>query len=1329
MSSPTDQADADPGKYHISLDRSQGVVIGDNARLEQHFHPPPHSPPFSRTDLLAAIQRANADLRTCYNAIAGIHLDRPEVDEIVTWAMGTDANQRLGMLLDQPGGGKTVVMRDVLERLEATHVPVLAIKADNLFGVRTRSDLRDYLALPADVEECASQLAAEGTFVVLLDQLDALSLSLTRDQTTLALILSTLARLRDLEGVRIIASCRTFDLHNDPRLSGIKLDRTFELRPLDDAAVNRILQAIGVDPTRLLPAHYELLRVPLHLDIYARTVAHHSPQIVLESFWSLQELYTALWRNKVESVIPELPSSSERCDAIYRLVDAMATTQQVSAPHAVLDNFTPAARDLEKEGLIRLEKARWTFLHQTFFDYCYARRFVAGSRLLSQEVLGGPQGLFERSQIVQVLSYLRGTDRARYLRELTDLLSAPGLRVHLLLLVLGWLGALRDPQEDELALVRRWATDPDRRAQLLRSLSGNAAWFDLLDSDWLPRHMVSADGAPVDRAISFLESVMKARTDAVLRRLRPNLGRDQNWDAAIAYCLAYLKDWHNNDAIDILCDLLARGATFGREDLCLHNLASSNPAGGCRVLRIYLSYRLDSLLAKERAAGDEKPEGDGPGVALWRDRSRWDRELLGEFAVGELMLQAAHAAPEALIQHLLRWLLRAITVAANDWPAESPRYYGDALFSHGWYEEHRSEGATFALCMAQALAAIAGSNPAQFRPIASTLEETNWITFHRMLARAYLADPGSYLDDILKYLMADRRRLFLGDMGDAYYESRSLYSAAFARANSQQRLNLEALILDWQPEWEKRHLRSQGSLQLAFLTSVPNDLLSERSQRRRRELERKFPGYKPPKPQGMEFGQVGPPIEPAAQEKMSDEAWLGAMRKYDDSTEWGAPRKEFLKGGVIELSRAFAEHVKQAPERFHRLAERFDEQISLHYITAAISGLADSDAPADWIEDLVRRFAPNLEGEFRRSICWALRKRSEAGISDDILDLVADWAINDPDPAAELWQVHAASGQPDCDGDPHQYGINTNRGAAVMALVDCRLQRKPPQSERAFQALERAAADSSMAVRTCVISALGPLLNHDAGRTIDIFERTVADQAALLANPLVHRFLYWCYRRQFARVKPFIEALLSNPDDTARQAGARLACLAAFYESEVQLMAEQAVTGDTAMRLGAAEVYARNLEQPETQAACEVSLRRLLNDPDEKVRSEVGQCFFHLRPEHLAYLRPFIRDFLASQSLRSGAEHLIRYLKSVACDDHDLTLDATERILDEVGDSVLDIRTRWAVLEADLVQLPLAAYNHAIDPAIKGRAMDLFERLLVAGSRSARGALVEWDRR
>jgi len=211
-------------KYHIEIDQAQGPVIGDYAHVEQHFHaaaPPP--PPASRDKLLTAIYQASAELRTYPSDIAGIHIERAEVAQIVEWALKADPRERLGMLLDQPGGGKTVVMRDVLERLESDGVPVLAIRADSLSGVNKRSDLADRLGLPALVEECARHLVSEDLFIVVLDQLDALSLALSRDQATLDVMLSTLVRLRDLDGVRIIASCRTFDLNNDPRLSTIKV--------------------------------------------------------------------------------------------------------------------------------------------------------------------------------------------------------------------------------------------------------------------------------------------------------------------------------------------------------------------------------------------------------------------------------------------------------------------------------------------------------------------------------------------------------------------------------------------------------------------------------------------------------------------------------------------------------------------------------------------------------------------------------------------------------------------------------------------------------------------------------------------------------------------------------------------------------------------------------------------------------------------------------------------------------------------------------------------------------------------------------------------------
>jgi hypothetical protein len=302
----------------------------------------------------------------------------------------------------------------------------------------------------------------------------------------------------------------------------------------------------------------------------------------------------------------------------------------------------------------------------------------------------------------------------------------------------------------------------------------------------------------------------------------------------------------------------------------------------------------------------------------------------------------------------------------------------------------------------------------------------------------------------------------------------------------------------------------------------------------------------------------------------------------------------------------------------------------------------------------------------------------------------------------------------------------------VEATSHCALLRKPPQVERTFRLLEQAASDPSTAVRTCVISSLGPLLKDDDLRTLSIFERTLEGHPVLLQSPLVHRFLYWIYHDHFLRIRPFVEASLDDGDENTRQAGARLACLAAFRYPEASKLAERAINGDVAMRRGAAQVYAHNLAHPDYEVICQEHLRQLMHDLDEQVRTHVGECFLHLRAEHLDRLCSFIEAFLLSPALLAGARslvHFVNYMKSVAAEEHDLALRVTSRILEVAGDEVVDIRTSWALLEQDLASLPLTVYMHADDLAIKSRAMETFERLLLLGSRVAQQALADWDRR
>jgi hypothetical protein len=1320
------EQDSQQSKYRIEINDAQGVAIGDYARFEQHVHiAPPSPPPASREELLAAIRRASAELRAYPKNIAGIpntHIDRAEVTQIVEWALNADPKDRLGMLLDQPGGGKTVVMRDVLEQLEAGNTPVLAIKADSLSGVKNRADLADRLGLPAPVEECALHLASEGAFIILLDQLDALSLTLSRDQAALDVMLSTLSRLRDINGLRIVASCRTFDLKNDPRLSTIKPDREFQLQPLEDSQVNRILQTIGVDSAHLLPAHRALLRTPLHLDIYARVVLPQAPNTVsqkqgypLESFRTLQELYEALWQKRIEAVLPDTPPPTNRVKAIYALVESMQSNRQLVAPVAVLDEHTEAANYLERIGFIRREKSNWLFFHQTMFDYCYARRFVAQGRSLSQEILSGPQGLFERSQMVQVLAYLRGTNEAAYRRELTSLLFAHTLRVHLRLLLVGWFGSLPNPTVDELRIAHQLIKDADDRARFLQATGDNEGWFDLLNDDVLPV-LLRSDDAELDRVvIPYFGTLIKHRTDAVLNRLHPYLAQSDAWDERIAYCLSRLDDWHNDKALDVLCDLFRRGRSAGWARHCLPGLAKSNPAAGCKALRAYLDKRLDDLLVQTPTKGN--------------DSFSWGRHLLGEFGVGEIVKAALAHCSEKIIEHLLPWFVRA-TVALTESTDSKEHYPIDPVFSWGWHGEHISEGAAFAGWIVRAVEQLARMQPSKFRALAKELTKTESMAIQRTLASAYLVNPLNFADDIFEFLTGDVRRLNIGEwLEGLQYDSSRLFSAVFQYVVEEKRVVLERMILQLEPDWERRERGRRGLTQLRFLKSLPAELLSMQGRARLDELERKFPDFRLSEPQGIRFRAVGAPIPDDAQAKMSDEAWLGAMRKYDDATAWDAPREHPLKGGVIELSRAFAVQVKKDPARFYRLAQRFDETISLFYVEAAISALAESDVPAEWAFDLTRQFAPRIEGEHRRGICRSMEKRAAAQVPDDLLDLMTDWALHDPNPTEELWRTSASDGQPYYGGDPHFHGINTNRGAAVQAVCHCALSRKPSQVERAFRLLEQATPDPSTAVRTCVIESLGPLLREDDNRALTIFEQTLHGHPRLLQTPLVHRFLYWTYHRHFTRIRHLIEALLNDSDDATREAGALLACLAAFEYTEANDLVEQIMHGDTAIRKGAAQVYARNLEDSKLEAVCEEKLRQLMYDADEQVRAHVGECFEHLRAEHLNRLRSFIEEFLISPSLLGSAEHLIKYVKTLAADEHDLALRVTTSVLDAAGNEVVDIRTSRALLEQDLVQMPLTVYTHSVDPTTKSRAMDVFEQLLILDSRVAYEALADWDRR
>jgi hypothetical protein len=1308
--------------------------------------------PLSTGDLLGAVREAGSSLREYPHEIAGVHLDRREVHDLVHWALAEDHEQKLAMLLDISGGGKTVILRDVLVGLEEVGMPVLAIKADLLSGAGSRKDLKQKLQLPATVERVMSQLTEGGRAVAILDQLDALSLTLSRDQATLDLMLDIVSRLRGIPSARVIASCRTFDLNTDPKLAQIKIDKRVSPEPLTHAQVARVLEAAGLEGGVLLPSLRQLLTIPQKLRVFVRVVQarranlRESDRQVLAGvggFTSLQDLYGELWRQSIEFPSPGAPTARERATVVNVLVEYMHQNRRVSAPEPLLASHVRAARYLEREDVLRRDGNVWVFSHQTLYDYCYARRFVAQGHSLHESILASDQGLFVRSEMVQVLTYLRGVDFQGYLGQLESLLfgtdprshlgsgllqwlgtpSGPSNRgagralcYHLRLLLLQWFGSLADPRRDELPTAARLLRDDTARSDFLRGLMANEAWFDLLEERLLDE-LLAGDQATTRGVAEYLESVANARTDPVLERLEPHLGASESWDECAWACLARVEDWTNARAVEAVTSLLACGSVeTWRRQQCTANIAQREPATGCRVLRLYLDRRVRDLLATT---------ADGRGMLDLNANQILPPES-EDYSFWEAVDQLAGRQPRAFVREFMPWVVDLAEHLAR--PEGTGIYAPDSLFSWLWHGQHLSEGGRLIQACRVALELIAKEDHEYFLPIAHRLAQSRLYAMHRLLVHGFLADPEAYAEDIYRYLVADNRALHLGDLDSPHYDSHQLIRAVFPHLAAEQRAKLESVVLKYQSRSEKTSLGAWGFGQLQLLKAMPPALLSRKARLRLLELERKFPGAQLQVPHGITGGVVTAPVPREARERMNDDAWVGAMRRYGDSTEWAGFGREFLKGGVVELSRAFADHAKAEPERFCKLALRLDHSISRRYVAAAIRGLAESEAPLECLGHLVRRFATEADTRVRKEICEALSRRAEDGVPEDLLETLGDYAARDPDPKEELGSLAGLDGQSACLGDPYAEGINTVRGIAIESLSRCALARRPPSVQVALNALQRAVNDSSTAVRACAVASLVGLLPHEPNRAVGLFETALDGREVLLDCQPTQRFLYHVYQSYFPRVRRFIEAMMVRQREATRQSGAVLACLASLASPDAGDLAESALRGGAALRLGAAQVYARNLENGRLEQQCLARLGRLLDDDDTQVRESIGNCFRYLRAEHLSRLRNFIQRFLQSRSLREGAYHLIQYLKPHVSLERQLGLDAVEGVLRVFGREVCDARTAAALMQKDLVQIALTVYAHSPEASERERAMDLFEQLLAKGSPAALAALREYDR-
>lgn len=1282
-------------------------------------------------ELRRSIRDASSLLRQQRHSIgnAKLHITRSTVGDIVSWAShACNESDNVALLLDTAGMGKTVVLRDVLCKLEASSVDVLAVKADQqLSGVASLPDVRARLELAVDVVDAVERLAKLGRVVVLIDQVDALSLSMAHDQPALYVVLDLIARLRRLVNVRVVLSCRMFDFNSDPRLNKVEHTHRYSLASLSDQEIESALSPLGVEFHSLSGPTQILLRTPLHLDLFVRAIESSNQLIAQQGVSSLQELYNYIWQVVVNRYDPHAPSSTERVELLYLVTEEMHRRQETKVTHSLLHESTvshllPAAQWLSSEGILINDGTGWTFLHQTFFDYCYARRFFERGGDILAEILNSDQGLFVRPQLLQVISYLRSTDHRRYIAVLTQLLGEARLRFHLRDLLLGWFGGLTAPTDEEWLVARRILADPSKRGLLLNKMCANLGWFDRINSVYL---QVWLDDEQVidDLLVPYLVSFVDTAQSQVMNIVSPVYRRSEQWRRRTGFILFSVRDWSTREAIELFEEYICDLPTLDRVQYYeLVAVTRAHPPTGCKIAR----HLLDRALAHYSAKKDSELRelGETHAYSYVRVNLYAVLDALDNTRLGEVVAVASQAEPKLFLELMIPWLSTALKLCRPPTEA-SPQYYlydDLALGFHGDSDEVIIQ--LFRGCIT-ALVATATDDPMCFAAHVAQLASLPYSTAQTLLVCTYGSVPESHAHQACEFLLSDLRRLHLSGIGQC--SSKQMIKAIYPFLSDIDRALLEKQILAYAPIHKKSGIEGlnwRGIEQLDLLQAIPEQYLSSLAIRRLRELERKFPQVRLSEEQAkITFGAVASPIPEDKARRMSDRDWLRAMRKYKN----GVQHPGRFMGGAEQLATVLFNQVKENPTRFNSLLKRAPDNIDDRYVTAFINGFAQSDCPADWLYAAIRRFAELREGTLARSIAGALRTKVGEGIPNDLILLLYHYLSDSPGDD-ELWWMQGSN-----NGDPFMSYVNSDRGSVydlLMRILDH--QNTPESTLEKWSLLERACFDASTALRAGAIQELTYMISDDRERALSYYQLLIDGHEVLLASAQSREFLYWALRRNFHAVKPFIMAMMAYPDETTQRNGAELACIAALsrpvLESEdasreAQDLADAAISGPATWRRGAARIYASNLTR-NAVSECLPKVLALLMDDDDHVKQLVASIFSGMNAGHFYTLRSFIESYVHSVDF---PEHsCVNYLWEYGLWDPQWTLTLVRHIAAEtIARQGADLS-----LMTTLVRIVLQIYKDpASDAEMRREATNVFDVFMERYSLSAQSVLTEWDSR
>lgn len=1053
---------------------------------------------------------------------------RPEVEMVFEWisrnADPTDP-QRVGVLYGKAGIGKSVVMHDLLEKLQGVeNWQVLGLKSDQIEFTNT-DDLSKQLHLAKRLEDVIQSLAVSHERVVLLvDQIDALSLSLSSNRAPLRSLLKLIQKVQKINNVRVVISCRPYDLEYDPTLELLRIKNKWELKEFAPDTVTSVLKTYGYDKT----VGNDVIRFlgnPLHLHLFLKVFKTAQLRFPLTE----EDLYDQLWKKYLIEETEEKIDRKRVIDLLDVIVNRMYEKQELTIRRmAVETEFSKELNYLlHSEILIQTQNGLLQFFHQTMFDYVFARRFNELGKDILEELRNKHQGLFVRSAVKSIMAFMRALDPKAYRSALNHLLFDKGTngrnvyRFHIRSLVLSSMVFFEEPIDEELSLVEcRLLRDEDMFCVMLDAIN-NEAWFSKTLSV-VCKHYTWKELSDVikDKLVGAGRRIVWQNADIVLDFANTILDCETEGDKKR---VSKMLDCYDLTGVGKKMIEVYKRITTSRcpqeNTTILKSLCKNEPAFVMEELRENIRIQLQN---QDRT------------YLTNINLNHFDENIYDE-------LETKH--PELILGFYLE--LFELILERESFLIDGHDINYSIEFSHF----RRCRNAHFTHDFVDTLLnkildrieadIITGNDYHEDLLLNLANSAYDGIVF--IALSCYTIAPAYYIDTI--YNLLQSRKILANAPSWVEYQSAELVRASFSIFSQDQRDGVVDLIMNIHDkgEWSIFHKRSleerlQYNIPLLWvdnrkgtlLNLIDKDILRNEYREAYMELlriRRKFPHDKQllnEEPFRSSTRGGYPAMPETKAKKMNNETWKVSMRAYnsDASLNWDRPS---LSGQQMLLQK----QTKEDPEgRFGLLMDVVhDETIMLSYPIAGMKGLIETgrlDLATRLFDSIVAEIGGDINRRFRNYDLHSFLFAIDGFIkSSDMPKSVFDFICRATIEAEEDLTYRGKE-----DKDLHNRGINLPRGNAAYKLIEC--SNHTEWAEEIFRTLETIALTASEFTRASILLNFAALNFLDKDRSLKVFLMLMHDYHPGLMSMPVHSYnpLVYYVNYAFEELIPFFEKAL-----------------------------------------------------------------------------------------------------------------------------------------------------------------------------------------------------------